>query len=66
MQGGDLDTRRATLTPAGCAVLERLVTARREHLAELAADWDPDRHADVAAYLRHAVRDLVPDVRKSA
>jgi EmrB/QacA subfamily drug resistance transporter len=54
------------LTAAGCEVLERLVTARRAHLAELAADWDPERDADAATYLRNAARDLVPDVRRPA
>ncbi|MFL5605173.1 MAG: hypothetical protein ACJ8AD_01885, partial [Gemmatimonadaceae bacterium] len=54
------------LTAAGCDVLERLVTARRAHLAELAADWDPARDADAASYLRSAVQDHVPDVRRPA
>jgi hypothetical protein len=54
------------LTAAGCDVLERLVTARRAHLAELAADWDPERDTDAATYLRSAVRDHVPDVRRPA
>jgi hypothetical protein len=53
-----------TLTASGCAVLDRLVTARRAHLAELAADWDPARDPDTATYLRSAVQDLVPDVRR--
>jgi hypothetical protein len=52
------------LTPSGCEVLDRLVTARRAHLAELAADWDPERDTDTATYLRSAVQDLVPDVRR--
>jgi EmrB/QacA subfamily drug resistance transporter len=51
------------LTPNGCQVLERLVSARRAHLAELAEEWDPSRHDDAARYLRDAVQDLVPDVR---
>jgi hypothetical protein len=54
------------LTAAGCDVLERLVTARRAHLAELAADWDPERDADAATYLRSAVQHLVPHVRRPA
>jgi MFS family permease len=53
------------LTDSGCDVLRRLVAARREHLTELAADWDPDRHPDLAAYLRDAARELVPDVRRA-
>ena len=51
------------LTPSGCQVLERLVSARRGHLAELAEEWDPTHQNDAASYLRDAVRDLVPDVR---
>jgi L-2-hydroxyglutarate oxidase LhgO len=49
------------LTAAGCAVLGRLVEARRAHLAELAEEWDPARREDVAAYLRDAVREVVPN-----
>jgi EmrB/QacA subfamily drug resistance transporter len=48
------------LTPTGCEVLARLVEARRTHLTELAADWNPSRHADVEGYLRDAVRRAVP------
>jgi EmrB/QacA subfamily drug resistance transporter len=55
-----------TLTAAGCDVLERLVTARRAHLAELAADWDPERDVDAASYLRSAVQDHVPHVSRPA
>jgi DNA-binding MarR family transcriptional regulator len=60
------DAARPALTPAGCEVLERLVAARRAHLAELAADWDLRRDTDAAAYLRDAVRELVPDVQRPA
>jgi hypothetical protein len=45
-------------------VLDRLVSARRAHLAELAAEWDPSQQKDVAEYLRSAVRDLIPDARR--
>jgi EmrB/QacA subfamily drug resistance transporter len=54
------------LTGPGFAVLEKLVTARREHLSELAAEWDPTGHADAATYLREAALDLVPAVRRPA
>ena len=57
---GAAGTRRPSLTPTGCDVLGRLVDARRAHLAELASDWDPSRQVDVVAFLRDAVRDLVP------
>jgi hypothetical protein len=52
------------LTSSGCEVLDRLVSARRAHLAELAEEWDPTSQNDAASYLRDAVRDLVPDVRR--
>ena len=57
-------TDRTKLTSSGCEVLDRLVSARRVHLAELAAEWDPSQQKDVAEYLRNAVRDLVPDTRR--
>jgi DNA-binding MarR family transcriptional regulator len=60
----DAPAARLELTDAGCAVLTRLVEARREHLAELAADWNPDQDGDAAAYLRDAVREMVPEVRR--
>jgi len=52
------------LTASGCQVLERLVSARRAHLEELAEEWDPEHGVEAASYLRNAVRDLVPDVRR--
>lgn len=57
-------TSHSELTSTGCRVLDRLVTARRAHLEELAEEWDPSRQNDAARYLRDAVRDLVPDVRQ--
>jgi hypothetical protein len=45
-------------------VLDRLVAARRAHLSELAADWDPGHHPDVAAFLAQAVARVVPDARR--
>jgi DNA-binding MarR family transcriptional regulator len=52
------------LTDSGCQVLDRLVAARRAHLVELAAEWDPTNENDAASYLRGAVKDLVPDVKR--
>lgn len=54
-----------SLSPAGCAVMDRLVAARREHLADLLEEWDPGAEA-AGDYLRSAVRDLVPDTRRSS
>jgi hypothetical protein len=57
---------RRELSDAGCAVLGKLLQARRDHLNELAADWNPETNPDAAAYLRNAVREMVPDVRRPA
>jgi DNA-binding MarR family transcriptional regulator len=57
-------TTYSELTAAGCKMLDRLVAARREHLADLAAEWNPEGDVDAAAYLREAVKDLIPDVRQ--
>jgi EmrB/QacA subfamily drug resistance transporter len=54
------------LTASGCDVFDRLVLARREHLSELAAEWDPAHHADVSEYLRNTARDLIPDARRAS
>jgi EmrB/QacA subfamily drug resistance transporter len=54
-----------TLTDAGCAVLTRLVDARRAHLDELLADWPPATREQMAERLRQT-RALVPDVRPAA
>jgi hypothetical protein len=54
-----------SLSPAGCAVMDRLVIARREHLADLLAEWDPGTEP-AADYLRSSVGELVPDTRRDA
>ena len=58
--------KRWCLTKAGCAVLTKLVAARREHLAELFADWEPSRREELAALLRRLADELVPDVQTRA
>jgi hypothetical protein len=60
-QDGDVQLR---LTNAGCDVLDRLVTARRAHLEELAAEWTSGDPEDETTFLRDAVRDLVPDTNR--
>ncbi|MFL6197252.1 MAG: MFS transporter [Thermoanaerobaculia bacterium] len=62
----DLIEPRNRLTPAGCDVLDRLVAARRAHLSELAADWDPGRNEDLAAFLAQAGQRVVPDADRTA
>jgi DNA-binding MarR family transcriptional regulator len=51
------------LSPAGCDVMDRLVAARRAHLAELLAEWDPGEE-NAGEYLKSAVRDLVPEPQR--
>ena len=53
------------LTPAGCDVLDRLVAARRAHLSDLAADWDPGRNPDLAAFLTQAAERVVPAAHRA-
>jgi EmrB/QacA subfamily drug resistance transporter len=60
------DTTREKLTSSGCEVHDRLVSARREHLSELAAEWDPAKQGNVSDYLSNAVRDLIPDARRAS
>ena len=54
------------VTDAGCAVLEKLISARRVRLEELAVDWPEDRRTDVARRLRELAGELVPERRRSA
>ena len=57
---------RWCLTRAGCAVLTKLVAARRAHLAELFADWGPSRREELAVLLHRLADELVPDVQSQA
>jgi EmrB/QacA subfamily drug resistance transporter len=49
------------LTEEGCEIYNRLVAARREHLAELWPEWSPKKREDVAMILRRLARELVPE-----
>jgi DNA-binding MarR family transcriptional regulator len=49
------------LTADGHEILERLVAARRERLAELLDGWSPEAEADLAALLSRLARDVVVD-----
>jgi EmrB/QacA subfamily drug resistance transporter len=49
------------LTADGHEVLERLVAARRERLAELLDGWSPEAEADLAGLLSRMARDVVVD-----
>jgi DNA-binding MarR family transcriptional regulator len=54
------------LTREGCEVLDRIVDARREHLSELAEEWNKTGGADAATFLRETVAELVPVARRPA
>jgi EmrB/QacA subfamily drug resistance transporter len=51
------------LSPTGCDTLNKLVAARRAHLAELFSDWGPSRREELAAVLRRLADELVPEAR---
>jgi EmrB/QacA subfamily drug resistance transporter len=47
------------LTSEGWEVFGKLVAARRERLAELFAEWPPERHEELARMLQRLARELV-------
>jgi DNA-binding MarR family transcriptional regulator len=49
------------LTEAGCDTYNRLVAARRQHLAELWPEWSPQKREEVAQILRRLARELIPE-----
>ena len=49
------------LTESGCATYNRLVAARREHLAELWPEWSPKKREEVYEILRRLARELIPE-----
>lgn len=52
-----------TLSGAGCDVYNRLVVARREHLAELWPEWSPKKREEVATILKNLARELIPETK---
>jgi EmrB/QacA subfamily drug resistance transporter len=50
------------LTVKGADMLDRVMAARRQGLADLLAHWEPDRHPDVLALLNRFVDTLVRDL----
>jgi hypothetical protein len=44
--------------------MDRLVIARREHLADLLAEWDPGSEP-AGDFLRSSVQELVSDTRRN-
>ena len=55
---------RHRITRSGCTVVERLVGARRERLAEIFANWSPAARAQLEEALARLGRDLVPDAHE--
>jgi DNA-binding MarR family transcriptional regulator len=51
------------LSEAGCEIYNRLVAARREHLAELWPEWSPKKREEVATILRNLARELIPETK---
>lgn len=45
-------TVKRVLTPEGCRIYNRLIAARREHLAELWPDWAPEKREEIALLIR--------------
>jgi EmrB/QacA subfamily drug resistance transporter len=58
---GGKDGNLHRLTGAGCAALDALGRARREHLAETMADWGPQKRGEMAAAVARVSKRLVPD-----
>lgn len=54
------------LTEAGCELYNRLVAARREHLAELWPEWSPKKREEVYEILRRLARELIPEAEAQA
>jgi EmrB/QacA subfamily drug resistance transporter len=46
------------LTPDGAAAVDALANARRGALVELAADWEPNEHPELAAFIERLSDDL--------
>ena len=53
------------VTPQGCSALERIVAARRAHLAEVFGQWSAGEQQELAALVRRLTPELVPDARSS-
>jgi EmrB/QacA subfamily drug resistance transporter len=56
------DSQELVLTPAGTAMHERVLAARRSGLADLLARWQPEQHPDVLALIDRLARALTSDL----
>ena len=52
---------RREVTASGGEALHRIAVARRERLAEVAAQWEPEEREEIAAALHKLAREIVPD-----
>ena len=50
------------LTPAGAAMRDRIVAARRKGLADMLARWRPEEHPDVLALIERMAQALTSDL----
>ena len=50
------------LTPAGTALRDRIVAARRQGLADMLARWKPEQHPDVLALIERMAQALTGDL----
>ena len=57
---------RYELTERGGDVMTRLIEARRARLAAAASDWNPVCEPVAAAYLKGAVRSILPAIRRAS
>ena len=48
------------------ATYNRLVAARREHLAELWPEWSPKKREEVYEILRRLARELIPEANAAS
>ena len=54
------------LTPDGAAAVDALADARRGALAELAVEWEPDNHPELAAFIATLSDDLAAETPRTS